>query len=130
MSDNFAWELHRLAVAYPYQESQARDLPTAEIRAEEIYDGVRRIRLQRRTRRPKRPDWRTLLKRPRRAESRPGEWLEGFDAHLRRGGLGFISEIFDGNSPHTHRGCIAQAWSVAEVLRAKLLVEKYAQDKT
>ncbi len=79
VSDNYAWELHRLAVAYPHQTSQARDLPTAEIRAEEMYDGVRRIRLQRRTRRPKRPDWRTLLKRRRRAETRPGEWLEGFD---------------------------------------------------
>jgi glycogen debranching enzyme len=33
-------------------------------------------------------------------------------------GLGQISEIFDGDAPHTPRGCIAQAWSVAETLRA------------
>jgi predicted glycogen debranching enzyme len=33
-------------------------------------------------------------------------------------GLGTISEIFDGEPPHTPRGCIAQAWSVAEPLRA------------
>jgi glycogen debranching enzyme len=33
-------------------------------------------------------------------------------------GLGTISEIFDGDSPHKPRGCIAQAWSVAEPLRA------------
>jgi len=33
-------------------------------------------------------------------------------------GLGTISEIFDGDPPHTPRGCIAQAWSVAEPLRA------------
>jgi glycogen debranching enzyme len=33
-------------------------------------------------------------------------------------GLGQISEIFDGDPPHTPRGCIAQAWSVAELLRA------------
>jgi predicted glycogen debranching enzyme len=33
-------------------------------------------------------------------------------------GLGNVSEIFDGDSPHTPRGCIAQAWSVAEPLRA------------
>jgi len=33
-------------------------------------------------------------------------------------GLGTISEIFDGDSPHTPQGCIAQAWSVAEPLRA------------
>jgi predicted glycogen debranching enzyme len=33
-------------------------------------------------------------------------------------GLGTISEIFDGDPPYTPRGCIAQAWSVAEPLRA------------
>ena len=49
-------------------------------------------------------------------------WLEPFDAHLREAGLGTISEVFDGDAPHTPGGCIAQAWSVAEVLRAKLLV--------
>ena len=32
-------------------------------------------------------------------------------------GLGSISEIFDGDAPHRPRGCPAQAWSVAEVLR-------------
>jgi glycogen debranching enzyme len=34
-------------------------------------------------------------------------------------GLGSISEIFDGDAPHTARGCIAQAWSVAELLRVR-----------
>ncbi|MEJ2748542.1 MAG: amylo-alpha-1,6-glucosidase, partial [Anaerolineae bacterium] len=33
-------------------------------------------------------------------------------------GIGSLSEIFDGDPPFTPRGCIAQAWSVAEVLRA------------
>jgi glycogen debranching enzyme len=33
-------------------------------------------------------------------------------------GLGTISEIFDGDEPHEPRGCISQAWSVAEPLRA------------
>jgi len=33
-------------------------------------------------------------------------------------GLGNLSEIFDGESPHTPKGCIAQAWSVAEPFRA------------
>ena len=33
-------------------------------------------------------------------------------------GLGHISEIFDGDPPHASRGCFAQAWSTAEVLRA------------
>jgi predicted glycogen debranching enzyme len=38
--------------------------------------------------------------------------------HLRDHGLGTISEIFDGDAPFIPRGCIAQAWGVAEVLRA------------
>jgi len=37
---------------------------------------------------------------------------------IRRGGLGTLNEINDGDSPYTPRGCIAQAWSVAEPLRA------------
>jgi predicted glycogen debranching enzyme len=45
------------------------------------------------------------------------EFLAGFDSHLREGGVGQISEIFDADPPHTPRGCFAQAWSVAEVLR-------------
>ncbi|MCK5558535.1 MAG: glycogen debranching protein, partial [Candidatus Hydrogenedentes bacterium] len=53
------------------------------------------------------------------------EWLLGFDGHLDRAALGSVSEIFDGDEPHTPRGCFAQAWSVGEVLRAKLLVAKY-----
>ncbi len=36
---------------------------------------------------------------------------------LKEGGIGSVSEIFDGDAPHTARGCIAQAWSVAELLR-------------
>ena len=44
--------------------------------------------------------------------------LQPFADHLRHGGMGTISEIFDGDPPHTPRGCPAQAWSVAEVLRA------------
>jgi glycogen debranching enzyme len=36
--------------------------------------------------------------------------------------LGQISEIFDGDAPHQPRGCIAQAWSVAELIRAYRLV--------
>ena len=37
--------------------------------------------------------------------------------HLNESGIGSISEIFDGDAPHEARGCIAQAWSVAELLR-------------
>jgi predicted glycogen debranching enzyme len=41
-----------------------------------------------------------------------------FSRQLSLAGLGTISEIFDGDEPHLARGCIAQAWSVAEPLRA------------
>src|SRR5207244_5945282 len=44
--------------------------------------------------------------------------------HLRNdAGLGGISELFDGDAPHTPRGCINQAWSVAEVARAWRLTD-------
>ncbi len=45
------------------------------------------------------------------------ELLRGFERHLNEACAGSISEIFDAEEPHTPRGCIAQAWSVAEVLR-------------
>jgi glycogen debranching enzyme len=38
--------------------------------------------------------------------------------HLADAGMGQVSELFDGDAPHTPRGGIAQAWSVAEGLRA------------
>ncbi len=50
----------------------------------------------------------------RRAEA----WLGPLRAHLAEAGLGQMSELFDGDPPHAPRGCIAQAWSVAEMLRA------------
>ena len=43
--------------------------------------------------------------------------LQGFDAHLGEACVGSISEIFDAEAPYVPRGCVAQAWSVAEVLR-------------
>ena len=57
-------------------------------------------------------------------EKRIGEILQGFEDHLREEGIGQISEIFDGNKPHKPRGCFAQAWSVAEVLRVMQKGEK------
>ena len=45
-------------------------------------------------------------------------FINPFRDQLRDHGVGYISEIFDGNEPLLPRGCIAQAWSVAEVLRA------------
>jgi predicted glycogen debranching enzyme len=46
--------------------------------------------------------------------------LRGFESHLSEACVGSISEIFDADAPYTPRGCIAQAWSVAEVLRCLL----------
>ncbi|MGQ9791785.1 MAG: amylo-alpha-1,6-glucosidase [Armatimonadota bacterium] len=49
--------------------------------------------------------------------SRVRALLKPFEKHLRHAGLGTVSEIFDGDPPHHPRGCFAQAWSVAELLR-------------
>lgn len=45
-------------------------------------------------------------------------FLKGLEEHLRETCIGQISEIFDGDAPHHPRGCPAQAWSIAEPLRA------------
>jgi len=50
--------------------------------------------------------------------SRARGYLTGFKGHLREACLGQVSEIFDGAAPFTARGCYAQAWAVAEILRA------------
>jgi glycogen debranching enzyme len=52
------------------------------------------------------------------ARSQAAEWLRPLQDQLSDGGLGHISEIFDGDPPQRSVGCIAQAWSVAEALRA------------
>ncbi len=52
--------------------------------------------------------------------SRIDRFLDPLRQHLSEAGLGQISEVFDGDPPHLPGGCIAQAWSVAEVLRAYL----------
>ncbi|MDP2217081.1 MAG: amylo-alpha-1,6-glucosidase [Methanolobus sp.] len=44
--------------------------------------------------------------------------LEPLKEHLAEAGIGTISEVFDGDAPHIPGGCISQAWSVAEILRA------------
>jgi predicted glycogen debranching enzyme len=50
--------------------------------------------------------------------------LDGFVTHLNESGVGTLSEIFDAEPPYTARGCIAQAWSVAEVLRSWVLTDR------
>ena len=48
--------------------------------------------------------------------------LRGLHEHLGQAGIGSVSEIFDAEAPFTPRGCIAQAWSVAELIRATAAV--------
>ncbi len=48
--------------------------------------------------------------------------VRGLHEHLGQAGIGSVSEIFDAEEPFTPRGCIAQAWSVAELIRASAAV--------
>jgi len=54
--------------------------------------------------------------------------VEEFSQHLNEGCVGSVSEVFDAESPYTARGCIAQAWSVAELLRAWVKVTRRANE--
>lgn len=54
---------------------------------------------------------------------RAASFLQPLIAQIRSHGVGSLSEIFDGDAPFTPRGCIAQAWSVAEVLQAWCEIE-------
>ena len=51
------------------------------------------------------------------ADRRVNQIIAGFADQMTQAMTGQISEIFDGDPPHAARGCAAQAWSVAEVLR-------------
>ncbi len=57
-------------------------------------------------------------------------FLEPIAQHLTDACVGSISEIFEGDAPHEPRGCFAQAWSVAEVLRAWVLLERAKSGET
>lgn len=54
---------------------------------------------------------------PRKGRQKVKKMAEAFNYHLNEAGIGTVSEIFDGDAPHHPRGCIAQAWGVAELLR-------------
>jgi len=56
-------------------------------------------------------------------------FLHGFDQHIYEDGVGTISEIFDAEEPFTPRGCMAQAWSVAEVLRCGVMLRRMLSEK-
>jgi predicted glycogen debranching enzyme len=51
--------------------------------------------------------------------------IEDFAYHLNEGCIGSVSEIFDADPPHHPRGCVAQAWGVAEILRVMKDYELY-----
>ena len=52
-----------------------------------------------------------------RSEKQVGEWMGEFRRYIDDAGVGQIPEVFDGDAPHRAGGCIAQAWSVAVILR-------------
>jgi predicted glycogen debranching enzyme len=59
----------------------------------------------------------------RKSKKQAAEFIQPLMQHLtEQGCIGSISEIFDGDAPHNPRGCIAQAWSVAELIRAYRLI--------
>ncbi|HPO39578.1 MAG TPA: amylo-alpha-1,6-glucosidase [Bacteroidales bacterium] len=60
--------------------------------------------------------------------SRVRKLIMGFEETLTEAGISTISEIFDGDPPHSPRGAISQAWSVGEILRIFTLLEKKYPD--
>ncbi len=76
LDDNFAHAFCRLATCYPWQSASC-DLATISLSPEEIWGGSRRIRFRPRLKQSKGLSQLGMLKRKR--ETRPGEWLEGFD---------------------------------------------------
>jgi len=53
------------------------------------------------------------------------ELVEGFEEDMTIHGLCTVAELYHGDPPHTPHGCIAQAWSVAGILRSMQLIEEY-----
>lgn len=61
------------------------------------------------------------------AQTQAAQWLAPMLGHLAEAGLDQLSEVANGDAPHTPGGCTAQAWSVGEVLRAALAVQDIAE---
>ena len=62
--------------------------------------------------------WLNVFGKSARTKDEARNFLSGLESHMREACVGQVSEIFDGDAPHEPRGCPAQAWSVAEPLRA------------
>ena len=59
----------------------------------------------------------------RKSKKKAAEYIQPLLKHLTEDGcLGSVSEIFDGDKPHKPKGCFAQAWGVAELIRAYQLI--------
>lgn len=66
------------------------------------------------------------------AKPHASKLIQEFLKHLKEAGVGTLSEIFDATSPHSPRGCMAQAWSVAETLRVATvynLIERQVKEQ-
>jgi predicted glycogen debranching enzyme len=57
---------------------------------------------------------------------RAQEFLAPMAQHVSAACMGSVSEVFDGDAPHNARGCFAQAWSVAEILRSWIHLDRQA----
>lgn len=64
--------------------------------------------------------WLAVSGKTAKTKTQARSFLNGLEAHLGEACVGQVSEIFDGDAPHHPRGCPAQAWSVAEPLRAMI----------
>jgi predicted glycogen debranching enzyme len=63
-------------------------------------------------------------------ELRARQVIDNFKYHLNEACIGQVSEIFDADAPHHPRGCVAQAWGVAEVLRVMKEYGLYESQKS
>lgn len=64
--------------------------------------------------------WLAAFGKTAKTKTQARSFLNGLETHLGEACVGQVSEIFDGDAPHYPRGCPAQAWSVAEPLRAMI----------
>ncbi len=77
VDEDFAYEVWELGRTYPWQGETAVDLPTTRIRGEDLWLGMRRLRIRPRVPRRKRPQ--RFPVRERKKETRPGQWAEALD---------------------------------------------------
>lgn len=77
VDEDFAYEIWELGRTYPWQAGHAADLPTIRIRGEDLWLGMRRLRIRPRVPRKKRPQ--RFPVRGRKKEARPGEWAEALE---------------------------------------------------